>query len=131
FISRLFNVFLKWASGLVSTTVRIKLEFLPCGCIRPPPCQVTVYIHVCPDSYVAMTADNTSNMDVAAKKPQTLNCGCFTHIFNLAAQKICTISTVSFDLQPPNSHQFILGSKWMFVPTLRKFPLGLLKLMHL
>lgn len=44
---------------------------------------------------VAMTADNVSNMDVAARNQQILKCGCVVHLFNLAAQKICTIATVS------------------------------------
>ena len=37
---------------------------------------------------VAMTVDDASDMDVAAKKLQILKTGCFTHIFNPAAQKI-------------------------------------------
>ena len=43
---------------------------------------------------VAMTVDKASDMDVAAKKLQILKRGCFTHIFNPAAQKIYTITTV-------------------------------------
>ena len=44
---------------------------------------------------VAMTVGKASDMDVAAKKQQILKHGHFTHIFNPAAQKIYTITTVS------------------------------------
>ncbi len=40
------------------------------------------------DIYVALTVDNVSNMDVAAKLKQTLKCGCCTDIFNLGTQTI-------------------------------------------
>lgn len=33
------------------------------------------------------------NMDFAAKKLQSLKCGCFTHILNPEAQKVQTISS--------------------------------------
>jgi len=44
---------------------------------------------------VAMTADNASKRDVAAKKLQILKRGCFAHVFNPTTQRIYTISTVS------------------------------------
>ncbi len=50
---------------------------------------------------VAMSVYNKSNKDVAAKRLQILKRGCFTHThththtFNLAAQKIYTVTTVS------------------------------------
>lgn len=34
---------------------------------------VAVYIHICPDSHIAMTVDDASNTDVAAKNVQLLN----------------------------------------------------------
>ena len=37
---------------------------------------------------VAMTTDDASDVNVAAKKPQILKCGTFTHIFKPEAQKI-------------------------------------------
>lgn len=36
------------------------------------------------------------NIDVAAKKLQFIKCGCFTHIFHPAAQKIATITAGSW-----------------------------------
>lgn len=42
-----------------------------------------------------MTIVSASNMDLAAKQLQILKHGCFTHIFNLAEQKIDVIITVS------------------------------------
>lgn len=39
------------------------------------------------DKVVAVTVDNASNMDAAAKKLQIQNGGCFAHIFNPAAGK--------------------------------------------
>ena len=47
------------------------------------------------DKVVAMTVNDASDMDVAVKKLQILKGGYFTHIFNLAAQKIYTVTTVS------------------------------------
>ena len=50
---------------------------------------------------VAMTVDNASDMNVAAKK-----------------------------LQPPKSNQFILESKWTFVLNMKKFPQGVPEISH-
>ena len=44
---------------------------------------------------VAMTADEASDMDAAAKKLHILKHGCLANIFNPAAQKIYTVITVS------------------------------------
>lgn len=41
---------------------------------------------------VAMTVHKASNVDGAAKNLQILKHGCFTYIFNQAAQKISTIT---------------------------------------
>ncbi len=57
---------------------------IPCMCSHAWPTKLIL-------KAVAMTGDNASNIDAAAKKRQIL--GCFTHIFNTAAQKSYTITT--------------------------------------
>lgn len=44
---------------------------------------------------VAVTGDSASNIDIAAKTLHILQHGCFTHVFNPAAQNIYTVITVS------------------------------------
>lgn len=34
------------------------------------------------------------------------------------------------DLYPPNSHQFIIESEWMFASYLKKFPQGVVEISH-
>ncbi len=41
----------------------------------------------------------------------------------MAKNVFCEV-TVTFDLWPPNSNQFIFESKWTFVSNLKKFPQG-------
>jgi len=41
-------------------------------CLHKPVKLKLFNIHVCPDSYIAMTEDNASSMGVAAKKRHTL-----------------------------------------------------------
>lgn len=71
-----------------------KLEFLRHTCVSPWTSQVAVivYIHVCSDSYVAMTSDNVSNMNVAAKKLHSL---IYTHTVSRWAPKISVTNSVS------------------------------------
>lgn len=67
------------------TMKKPQLELLPCICMHLQTSQVavTVYIHVCVESCVAIRVDNASN--VSAKKQYILKRGCFTHIFPPAA----------------------------------------------
>ena len=58
--------------------------YFPCMCSHAWPIKLILIEH----KVVAMTVDDASDMDVAAKKLQILKCGRFTHIFNPAAQKI-------------------------------------------
>lgn len=42
--------------------------------MSPPTSQVAVSLQVCPYSYVAITVDNVSNVDVATNNLQILKC---------------------------------------------------------
>ncbi len=64
---------------------------VPCMCSHVWPIKLILIEH----KVVAVTVDNTSNMNAAAKTLQILKHGCFIHILNPAAQKISTITTVS------------------------------------
>ncbi len=58
---------------------------------------------------VAMSADDASNMDVAAKKLQIPKRGCFARIFNPAAQKICAKGFQSVRRASPRGLQTVSG----------------------
>ncbi|KAI7789674.1 putative zinc finger BED domain-containing protein 1-like [Triplophysa rosa] len=47
------------------------------------------------DKIVAVTVDNTANMDVAIKRLQFIKLGCFAHTLNLGAQSIHSVASVA------------------------------------
>ncbi|XP_071401280.1 E3 SUMO-protein ligase ZBED1-like [Centroberyx affinis] len=47
------------------------------------------------EKVVAVTVDNTADMDVALKKLHLINLGCFAHTLNLGAQSLYTINSVA------------------------------------
>ena len=61
--------------------------YFPCICSHICPMKLTLIKH----NVVAMTVDDASDIHVATKKLLTLKYGRFTHIFNPAAQNLCTV----------------------------------------